>query len=597
VRYTKTADARIASQIIGDSDIVWLEWVGGLTAHLSRTAEALHNRPVICRVLGFEVFSPILDEVDWSVIDHLMFIAEHKRDLFFERYPDLARSIGHTVIHCGVDLDRWSIAPDKRDNGNLALIGNINYRKGLPMALQFLRELLDEDDHYHLYIRGAFQDARYKMAVETMAQELDLHQYVTFEANWIDDLNNWLQDKSHVMSFSLEESFHSTIGEGMAAGLKPVVHAWRGSRTLWPAPNIFTRRAEFLDIMRDRSFEPRQYRRYLIDHGLDAGRQLREIRELIQRLASQTKCSGVSRSGRVDVPACIQTHEARSPVIGRGMVGKVGFEDDIGDRKRHLLLLGMRRGGTTVLWRTLRQDRRLLCFFEPFRPEIRRHLVADRDDPRSTLTEFLAHRDLMLKHWSTVLPDDELIDGLLGHQQQYLRALASLQTNVHMKFVRCHAKIAAIRELIPDALIVLLVRDPRAFVTSQLKPYGRWLDPSLPDNLFEYRGWFDYWQYQTVCQHLGLEGFATRQLMLLWHHMTATAERQQPDLIIQFEHFATYPDQVMNALYDRLDLDTPDLDFSAIHTPRLAHRPDDPRWFDGLDESEVFERYLVGSPG
>jgi hypothetical protein len=122
----------------------------------------------------------------------------------------------------------------------------------------------------------------------------------------------------------------------------------------------------------------------------------------------------------------------------------------------------------------------------------------------------------MLDHWSTILPDDELVEGLLGHQQRYLRTLAGLSHHVHLKVVRCHAKIAAIRAAIPDALIVLLVRDPRAFVTSQLRPYGKWIHPRLPEGLFDYDGWFDYWQYQTVCRHLGLEGTAVTQLMGLW---------------------------------------------------------------------------------
>ena len=88
------------------------------------------------------------------------------------------------------------------------------------MLLQFYRQLLKHDPSYHLYIRGVFQDERLKMATMTMIDELRLKDKIEF-VDWVDDLNSWFADKSHILSFSLEESFHYAIGEGMAAGLKP----------------------------------------------------------------------------------------------------------------------------------------------------------------------------------------------------------------------------------------------------------------------------------------------------------------------------------------------------------------------------------------
>jgi hypothetical protein len=75
--------------------------------------------------------------------------------------------------------------------------------------------------------------------------------------------------------------------------------------------------------------------------------------------------------------------------------------------------------------------------------------------------------------------------------------------------------------------------------------------------------------------------------------MTRTALRQQPDLVIQFVHFATHPGATLELLYDHLDLDLPDLDLGGIHAPRLGYRHDDPCWIAGVEEHGIDDRFLV----
>ncbi|MFW6103523.1 MAG: class I SAM-dependent methyltransferase [Bacteroidota bacterium] len=114
----------------------------------------------------------------------------------------------------------------------------------------------------------------------------------------MDDINEWLADKSHILSFSLEESFHYAIGNGMAAGLKPAIHAWRESRNIWPEQYIFRNLEEFLAMAADDSFEPQIYRQKLFDHGLDADRQIAEIEQVIGECIALPRTVGSSDSIR-----------------------------------------------------------------------------------------------------------------------------------------------------------------------------------------------------------------------------------------------------------------------------------------------------------
>ncbi len=245
--------------------------------------------------------------------------------------------------------------------------------------------------------------------------------------------------------------------------------------------------------------------------------------------------------------------------------------------KRHIILVGLRRSGTTIFWRTLQQDDRLLCFDEPFRPKLRRYAAAGRNDRKQTLDEYLSRGSLIRSHWSTIQPYEELLEGFITHQEEYLRRLFDENRNVFMDLVRCHFKIDRLRRLFPDALIVHLVRDPRAWTTSHLRPYGDWLS-DLPTGFFSYKGWFDFWSYESIAREIGLNGYAHEQLLQIWHLFTGRAEDSSPDLTIQFERFATHPKDVLKKLYSRLELDYAPLDFSAIHAPNQPHALENPRW-------------------
>lgn len=300
--YLKTTDLRAAAEAVDRHDFVWLEWASPLTAAATKQISTLRSKPVVCRLHGFEVFTDLPNQIDWSVVDQLIFVAEHKRERFFRLLPNAA--VDSTVIRNGVVVDRYSIPPGKKNTKKLLLLGHINYRKGLDLLMHFYQQLLRKDPEYELYIRGDWQDARYRMAIMTMVKELRLQEHVTFVEEWIDDLDAWMSDKSHILSFSLEESFHYAVGNGMAAGMKPVVHAWNESRSIWPEEFIFSGLDDFLELMLDETYEPERYRSLLLECGLGDETQLDAVDTLIAKL--MPAIHGTSS----DAPASVRGGEA-----------------------------------------------------------------------------------------------------------------------------------------------------------------------------------------------------------------------------------------------------------------------------------------------
>jgi glycosyltransferase involved in cell wall biosynthesis len=568
------------------ADVTWFEWCDKILVHASKKLRKTSH--VACRLHGYEVFSGIPQKVNWSFIDQLIFVAEHKRRLFNQQVHSAA--VDQTLIRNGVNLDQFTIPSGKRNTKKLLLLGNLNYRKGLPMLMQFFSELLQHDPDFQLVIRGAWQDHRYKMAVETLIRELRITDHIEFVTEWIDDLGPWLADKSHILSFSLEESFHYAIGNSMAAGLKPVVHAWNESRDTWPEQYIFKNCEEFLSLVLEDRFSPTKYRQDLVDLGYTLDRQIDEIEQVFRTL-------GRAPQTVVDAPN-IGASSENVDRIGSTHQDYTGLDRRISanaEERNHVFIVAQHRSGSTIFWKTLRQNEKMTCYDEPFRPHLRQYVTSGVDDKKKTMGEYLQRPDLIEEHWSTIQPYEEVLPTLVSHQLQYLKALEATGPYVCMDFVRCSAKIKHLRESFPDALIIHLVRDPRAWVTSHMRPYGDWLQ-GLPNKFFDHSGWFNFWHRQDLANHLGLKGHTHEKLLQVWNRLVAAAEAATPDMTIQFEHFAQHPRAVVEIICEHLScsVDVDAFDFSGIHPPNAPFALNDERWVHAIAKyvSDENKKYM-----
>ena len=431
---------------------------------------------------------------------------------------------------------------------------------------------------FYLYVRGEFQDPRLELAVRRMIHELGLKNKIEF-VDWVEDLNAWLADKSHILSFSLEESFHYAIGNGMAAGLKPVIHAWNESREIWPNEYIFRDLDEFLKIVCENDFKPTTYRDLVFGRRLDKFRQLNEIETLLANLINQPRFETAATH-----PICVKPIQ-----IIDGQNSKTVPQSS---PKKNIFIFGLKRSGTTIFWKTFRKDKRLLCFDEPFSPPIREFVRLKKDHDKRIYQEYIERRELVEKYWCHVQPLEETYPELLRHHISYLKSLVAESENVCIDFTRCHMKISQLKRLFPDSLVIHLVRDPRAFITSHLKPNGRWCSPSLPEEFFTYSGSFDFWSYETLSKNVGTFGFAHERLLQLWNAFTQQAELQQPDLTIQFETFARDPEETVKLVYKGLNIDYQPLDFSGIHAPNPPFNFQSDKWEPGIERLGFTKEFL-----
>jgi len=263
VRLVVTSKGEEIAEAIRWADIVWLEWVDEIAIFATNNVPEIVNKKVVCRLHGYELFAQMPRKIKWSNVNELIFVNEHKKELFKKTYPDFR--VKDVVIHNGINLDKFKFNVRKK-NKKLLIMGNINYRKGFETLLLCFEHLLKEDNHYRLFIKGTFQDLRYEDYVRTIIKEMGIEKNITFVTNYIEDINTWGEQFGYILSTSTEESFHYTIGEFMAKGIKPVINSWPSAKEIWPRECIFSTVDQFKERILEESYDSESYRRFVEDH-------------------------------------------------------------------------------------------------------------------------------------------------------------------------------------------------------------------------------------------------------------------------------------------------------------------------------------------
>jgi glycosyltransferase involved in cell wall biosynthesis len=130
-------------------------------------------------------------------------------------------------------------------------------------------------------VAGAFTDLRTTRYLERQIGLLELGDTIRFHGP-VADMPGWYADKGILLSTSMYESFGMNIGEAMAVGAFPVVHAFPGAESLWPGECLFSGIDEAVALIR--SARPHLYRDWIAErYGLD--RQVESVLRLLGEIA------------------------------------------------------------------------------------------------------------------------------------------------------------------------------------------------------------------------------------------------------------------------------------------------------------------------
>lgn len=293
----------------------------------------------------------------------------------------------------------------------------------------------------------------------------------------------------------------------------------------------------------------------------------------------------------------------------------------------NLVIVGLRRSGTTAFWGLFREDERFACYNEPFNQQLARVGTLGWDGARFTAREFdaLYRRDpaAFWHHYAPIARHDELKDGLSDQQARWLAWLHDTAEHTCVDVTRCHFKLASLRDVDPEAVVVHLYRPPANWVTSVVQPstthLKRLSNPAerlyhstrLRVQAARFRRTF--WETRDGHRFKGFDEligthpgtyFGTRlaeagldpaevyampdvgRLLTFWKLHHERVERDGPlvfgdrFLSINFNDVCRDPAAVRAHVYERFGMAPPAAPPRGIHPPPPPFAGNDPRWTD-----------------
>ena len=283
VRFFEDQTEEELVEVMKWSDISWFEQCPNLAVTASKLPKLCEN---IIRLDHYDAYKQWPQQVNWANIDVLVTVGNSTvRNTLDQKVPGLDSQISIVTIPNGVNLEKFAFSNRQRGK-NIAFPDNLRMLKNPAFVLQCMQKLHYIDPEYRLFFGGEFADAALEHYLKHMVDALDLRDVVFFDGG-AEDVSCWLEDKHYIVSTSIIESQSMGLLEGMASGLKPVIHNFPGASQTFPPQFLFNISEEFCEQIVSDEYEPQMYRRFVEEHYA-MGNQLMKINDILRQLKSES---------------------------------------------------------------------------------------------------------------------------------------------------------------------------------------------------------------------------------------------------------------------------------------------------------------------
>jgi len=235
------------------ADVIFVDFCNENAVNLTNKILTMHSQPkVVIRLHGYEAQSWYMNSIDWSFVSDLIVVSPKFKEIAEEKLNHTSYRPKIHVIPNGIDLDKFQLQTDFDDNA-IAYAGYFNKKKGPTL----LRTVMASMPHMDFHLAGTHQDPQVQLYFEDL--RLDNVSYY----GWV-QTEEFLKGKRFILSTSVTESFGMSIGEGMAMGLTPLVHAWPGADKVWPQGCLWKSFSD-LEILATNPLNPKQCRQWIVD--------------------------------------------------------------------------------------------------------------------------------------------------------------------------------------------------------------------------------------------------------------------------------------------------------------------------------------------
>lgn len=267
------------------ADVIWFETCDnnlqvatkGLPDHPDwpLSQRNMHGKKVVVRVIDIEAWYGHHLNVDWNYVDDVVFLTPHIKRLVEKDIDFIQTQTRVHVIPCGVNLARFPLSTKPQEGNKIAWVCEKWPTKGIDYALQIMAMLPRK---YELHALGSWND-RYAWEKAYQEDFIEKNKIKLFDYEWVPNVAEFLADKDFLLSCSKKEAFGYSIAEGMAVGLKPIIHRFYGADDLWD--HTWSTVDWAVDMILSGTDERQMYREQLIDKGYTIKVMMLRINDVI----------------------------------------------------------------------------------------------------------------------------------------------------------------------------------------------------------------------------------------------------------------------------------------------------------------------------
>lgn len=243
-------------------------------------AKTFPGTPKIAYLRRYEFFSPYVRHFSWGDVDALIFVNKGYMDAF-GKLPMPQPRRKYYIPNC-VDLEQFPLSTALHNAKNIALVCGVRGVKNLGLAVQILLALPKEYVIHHIG-SGAFNE---KAELAMYLKHLGIaDRFLLYNKIPASDIPGWLKDKGIILSTSINEGNPNNVIEGMATGLKPVIHNWPGAKEQFPESCVFDTVEQAVWLITEGGYNTLAYREWVEKHY--SMNNIRQIHQVIKDVTGQ----------------------------------------------------------------------------------------------------------------------------------------------------------------------------------------------------------------------------------------------------------------------------------------------------------------------
>lgn len=253
-------------------DIMIFEWLEGMVELALKDGWG-KKKPIYCRAMDIEIWANNANGADISDLTGLAYTSKAmfevlKESFDFSKFPKV--KLAH--IPLSIDMNEWTFKDRAMGHPmrKVAVIGHMWDAKGANLIPHFVKYLIErsKSSNWEFHIQGNWRHDVWKWYLyyfKHIISEMGLEKNIIINEDKVPSVNEWLEDKNFLVTFSMKDAFSLIVGEAMAKGIKAIPHNFIGAKDIW-GEYVWTTFDDLYNKMVNDVYDSEKYKNFVRDN-------------------------------------------------------------------------------------------------------------------------------------------------------------------------------------------------------------------------------------------------------------------------------------------------------------------------------------------